>query len=121
MGRRPVRNREESALTRGVTAVFSFVKFAEFEVLFLLFFIIAFIVFKDLVLMPLQLVIVVEEFSVLLWIPSVQIQSLGFRAQSVNTRKLGGQSKENAILSMSRPEYNQILVKKPGGIDLWPY
>ncbi|KAJ0015027.1 hypothetical protein Pint_20843 [Pistacia integerrima] len=70
MGRRPVRNREESALTRGVTAVFSFVKFAEFEILFLLFFIIAFIVFKDL---------------------------------------------------MSRPEYNQILVKKPGGIDLWPY
>ncbi|KAJ0028873.1 uncharacterized protein LOC116139059 [Pistacia vera] len=70
MGRRPVRNREESALTRGVTSAFSFVKFAEFEILFLLFFIIAFIVFKDLT---------------------------------------------------SRPEYNQILVKKPGGIDLWPY
>ncbi|KDO64282.1 hypothetical protein CISIN_1g0351062mg, partial [Citrus sinensis] len=22
---------------------------------------------------------------------------------------------------ISRPEYNQILVKKPGGVDLWPY
>ncbi|XP_044488908.1 uncharacterized protein LOC123213516 [Mangifera indica] len=70
MERRPFRKREESALTKGVNAVFSFVKFAEFEILFLLFFIIAFIVFKDL---------------------------------------------------MARPEYNQILVKKPGGIDLWPY
>ncbi|KAK0596314.1 hypothetical protein LWI29_014590 [Acer saccharum] len=64
------RNREESGLTRAVNAVFGFVKFAEFEILFLLFFLIAFILFKDL---------------------------------------------------MSRPQYNQILVKKPGGVDWWPY
>ncbi|KAL5743627.1 hypothetical protein ACOSP7_026495 [Xanthoceras sorbifolium] len=70
MAKRAGRNREESGLTRAVNAVFAFVKFAEFEILFLLFFIIALILFKHL---------------------------------------------------MSRPEYNQILVKKPGGADLWPY
>ncbi|KAF7152325.1 hypothetical protein RHGRI_000882 [Rhododendron griersonianum] len=64
------RNRNESLLTRSVTSVFTFVRFAEFEILFVLFFLIAFIVFKDLT---------------------------------------------------ARPEYNQILVKKPGGPDWWPY
>ncbi|KAK4781015.1 hypothetical protein SAY87_017121 [Trapa incisa] len=57
----------ESMLTRAVNAVFNLVKLAEFEILFFLFFVIAFIIFKDLT---------------------------------------------------SRPEYNQILVKKPGGIGL---
>ncbi|ESR42966.1 hypothetical protein CICLE_v10013261mg [Citrus x clementina] len=64
------RNKDESAFSRAVSAVFAFVRLAEFEILFFLFLVITFIVFKDLI---------------------------------------------------SRPEYNQILVKKPGGIDLWPY
>lgn len=64
------RNSNESALTRWVQSVFGFVKFAEFEILFVLFFVIAFLVFKDLT---------------------------------------------------SRPEYSQILVKKPGGGGFWPY
>ncbi|KAI5648946.1 hypothetical protein M9H77_34951 [Catharanthus roseus] len=59
-----------SLLTRAVNSVFTFVRFAEFEILFVLFFVIAFIIFKDLT---------------------------------------------------SRPEYNQLLVKKPGGPDWWPY
>ncbi|CAB4302375.1 unnamed protein product [Prunus armeniaca] len=42
------RNSNESALTRWVQSVFGFVKFAEFEILFVLFFVIAFLVFKDL-------------------------------------------------------------------------
>ncbi|GLT94134.1 hypothetical protein SLE2022_118920 [Rubroshorea leprosula] len=73
MAKRMVNNRgrkQEWGLTAAVNSIFAFVKFAEFEILFLLFFIITFLVFKDLT---------------------------------------------------SRPEYNQILVKKPGGIDLWPY
>ncbi|KAJ4847462.1 hypothetical protein Tsubulata_019166 [Turnera subulata] len=53
-----------------VNSVFAFVRFAEFEILFILFFLIAFLIFKDLT---------------------------------------------------SRPEYNQMFVKKPGGLDLWPY
>ncbi|MCL7023281.1 hypothetical protein MKW94_011056 [Papaver nudicaule] len=60
--------RRESGLTKAVNSVFAFVKLAEFEILFVLFFLIAFIIFKDLT---------------------------------------------------SRPEYNQILVKKPGGTDFW--
>ncbi|KAL9425716.1 hypothetical protein AB3S75_032640 [Citrus x aurantiifolia] len=63
------RNKNESAFSRAVSAVFAFVRLAEFEILFFLFLVITFIVFKDLI---------------------------------------------------SRPEYNQILVKKPGGVDLWP-
>ncbi|KAL7148479.1 hypothetical protein ABFS83_06G180900 [Erythranthe nasuta] len=55
-----------SFLTRGVNSVFTFVRFAEFEILFVLFFLVAFLIFKDLT---------------------------------------------------SRPEYNDILVKKPGGSD----
>ncbi|XP_052175683.1 uncharacterized protein LOC127790292 [Diospyros lotus] len=62
--------RNESLLTLAVNSVFSFVRIAEFEILFVLFFIIAFLIFKDLT---------------------------------------------------ARPEYNQILVKKPGGPDWWPY
>ncbi|KAJ8634307.1 hypothetical protein MRB53_027643 [Persea americana] len=60
----------ESALTRAVNSVFAFFRLAEFEILFFLFFLIAFLIFKDLT---------------------------------------------------SRPEYNQILVKKPDGGDFWPY
>ncbi|KAL1370334.1 hypothetical protein HN51_000610 [Arachis hypogaea] len=67
---RRVEARNDSALTRAVGKVFAFVRYAEFEILFLLFFIIAYIVFKDIT---------------------------------------------------SRPEYNQILVKKPGGPEFWPY
>nr|GLL27751.1 hypothetical protein DM860_001337 [Ipomoea trifida] len=74
MARRDVRGgrRDESAslMTRAVNKVFAFVRFAEFEILFVLFFVIAYIIFKDLT---------------------------------------------------ARPEYNQILVKKPGGPDWWPY
>ncbi|CAI0469741.1 unnamed protein product [Linum tenue] len=69
---RPIgaRRRDESMLTRMVNSVFSFLKYAEFEILFVLFFVVAFVVFKDLT---------------------------------------------------SRPEYNQILVKKPDSGDWWPY
>ncbi|XP_073024401.1 uncharacterized protein [Primulina huaijiensis] len=74
MGRRAGRNSsssdQPSLLTRGVNSVFAFVRLAEFEILFVLFFLIAYLLFKDLT---------------------------------------------------SRPEYNQILVKKPGGPDWWPY
>lgn len=56
-----------SILTRAVDSVFDVVRFAEFEILFVLFFLVAYVIFKDLT---------------------------------------------------SRPEYNQILVKKP---DWWPY
>ncbi|OAY62083.1 uncharacterized protein LOC122721292 [Manihot esculenta] len=64
------RKKDESLLTRMVNAVFAFVKLAEFELLFFFFFLIAFIIFKDLT---------------------------------------------------SRPEYNQILVKKPGGPEFWAF
>ncbi|KAL3721519.1 uncharacterized protein LOC104418148 [Eucalyptus grandis] len=69
-GRMNKRGYKEPMFTRMVTSVFRFARVAEFEILFFLFFFIAFLIFKDLT---------------------------------------------------SRPEYNQILVKKPGGIDLWPY
>jgi len=62
--------RKESALARVMNEVFAFVRFAEFEIFFILFFLIAFFFFKNLT---------------------------------------------------SRPEYSQILVKKPGGADFWPY
>ncbi|XP_020089584.1 uncharacterized protein LOC109711094 [Ananas comosus] len=60
--------RRGSAVTRAVDAVFAFVRMAEFEILFFLFLVVAFLLFKDLT---------------------------------------------------SRPEYNQIFVKKPGGNDFW--
>ncbi|KAM0031169.1 hypothetical protein Hdeb2414_s0017g00505671 [Helianthus debilis subsp. tardiflorus] len=43
------RRDDESVLTRAVDSVFRFVRFAEFEILYILFFVIAFIIFKDLV------------------------------------------------------------------------
>lgn len=43
------RNKNESAFSRAVSAVFAFVRLAEFEILFFLFLVITFIVFKDLV------------------------------------------------------------------------
>ncbi|XP_011624949.1 uncharacterized protein LOC105420961 [Amborella trichopoda] len=42
----------ESLLTKAVKAVFAFVKLAEFEILFVLFFLIAYIIFKDLTSRP---------------------------------------------------------------------
>lgn len=42
-------DRRGSPLTRAVNGVFAFVRLAEFEILFLLFFLIAFLLFKDLV------------------------------------------------------------------------
>ncbi|POO03346.1 GRIP/coiled-coil protein [Trema orientale] len=67
-GRVGSRHRNESGVSRVVNSVFGFVRVAEFEILFVLFFVIAFLIFKDLT---------------------------------------------------SRPEYNQILVKTPGG-GFWP-
>lgn len=64
------RNGSESSGGGFLKAAFRFLKMAEFEILFVLFFVVAFIVFKDLT---------------------------------------------------SRPEYNQILVKKPEGFDMWPF
>ncbi|GMI66104.1 hypothetical protein like AT3G14430 [Hibiscus trionum] len=63
-------SRKGWSLTAAVDNIFEFFRLAEFEILFFLFLIIAFLIFKDLT---------------------------------------------------SRPEYNQLLVKKPGGVDLWPY
>ncbi|XP_078151827.1 GRIP/coiled-coil protein isoform X2 [Carex rostrata] len=60
----------ESGLSKAVNSVFAFVRLAEFEILFVLFFIITFLIFKDLT---------------------------------------------------SRPEYNDIFVKKPGKDGFWPY
>ncbi|KAI3996675.1 hypothetical protein MKX01_042378 [Papaver californicum] len=68
IGGGPRRRGEPGGLTKAVQGVFAFVKLAEFEILFVLFFLIAFIIFKDLT---------------------------------------------------SRPDYNQIFVKKPGGTDFW--
>ncbi|KAG6601997.1 hypothetical protein SDJN03_07230, partial [Cucurbita argyrosperma subsp. sororia] len=63
-------NGNESMVVGFLKTAFRFLKMAEFEILFVLFFIVAFIIFKDLT---------------------------------------------------SRPEYNQILVKKPEGFDMWPF
>jgi len=63
------RGDDPGLLTRAVDKVFRFVRLAEFEILFVLFFLVAFLLFKDL---------------------------------------------------MSRPEYNQIFVKKPDLDDPWP-
>ncbi|RYR79350.1 hypothetical protein Ahy_A01g004176 [Arachis hypogaea] len=52
---RRVEARNDSALTRAVGKVFAFVRYAEFEILFLLFFIIAYIVFKDIVTLSFSL------------------------------------------------------------------
>ncbi|KAE9458500.1 hypothetical protein C3L33_09597, partial [Rhododendron williamsianum] len=46
------RNQNDLLLTRSVTSVFNFVRFAEFEILFVLFFVVAFIIFKDLTATP---------------------------------------------------------------------
>ncbi|CAJ1960697.1 unnamed protein product [Sphenostylis stenocarpa] len=62
--------RNQSLLTRAVVAVFAFVRQAEFEILFFLFFFIAYLLFKDIT---------------------------------------------------SRPEYNQLFVKRPGGPEFWPF
>ncbi|KAF1881863.1 hypothetical protein Lal_00038504 [Lupinus albus] len=44
---RRVETQNESWLTRAVMAVFTFVRYAEFEILFFLFFLIAYLLFKD--------------------------------------------------------------------------
>ncbi|CAH8260478.1 unnamed protein product [Arabidopsis lyrata] len=62
--------RDDSLLTRFVDSVFYFFRLAEFEILFVLFILITYIIFKDLT---------------------------------------------------SRPEYNRILVEKPGRSDIWPF
>jgi hypothetical protein len=46
------RREDPGLLTRAVDKVFRFVRLAEFEILFVLFFLIAFILFKDLVSTP---------------------------------------------------------------------
>ncbi|XP_047327927.1 uncharacterized protein LOC124931493 [Impatiens glandulifera] len=46
------RDRKDSLLTRIVTSVFSFVRFSEFEILFVLFLFVAFLIFKDLTARP---------------------------------------------------------------------
>ncbi|KAL9684150.1 hypothetical protein QQ045_021584 [Rhodiola kirilowii] len=51
-GNRPGRSTHESGLTKAVDAVFAFVRFAEFEILFVLFFLVTFLVFKDLTSRP---------------------------------------------------------------------
>jgi hypothetical protein len=51
-------------MTRAVDKVFRFVRLAEFEILFVLFFLIAFILFKDLVSpLPISLLLPVEHFA----------------------------------------------------------
>ncbi|KAG5523124.1 hypothetical protein RHGRI_035064 [Rhododendron griersonianum] len=46
------RYQNESLLTWSVTSVFNFVRFTEFEILFVLFFVVTFIIFKDLTIRP---------------------------------------------------------------------
>ncbi|CAK9162269.1 unnamed protein product [Ilex paraguariensis] len=51
VGAKMNRRREDerqSLLTRAVNSVFAFFRFAEFEILFVLFFLVAFLIFKDL-------------------------------------------------------------------------
>ncbi|KAI0523004.1 hypothetical protein KFK09_005393 [Dendrobium nobile] len=48
-GRRGGQIKRESLITRAVNSVFSFVRLAEFEILFFAFFVIAFLKFKDLI------------------------------------------------------------------------
>ncbi|XP_024015359.1 uncharacterized protein LOC18023635 [Eutrema salsugineum] len=67
---RVVMRRDDSFLTRFVDSVFYFFRLAEFEILFVLFILITYVIFKDLT---------------------------------------------------ARPEYNRILVDKPGGSDVWPF
>ncbi|CAH2053715.1 unnamed protein product [Thlaspi arvense] len=62
--------RDDSLLTRFVDSVFYFFRLAEFEILFVLFIVIAYVIFKDLT---------------------------------------------------ARPDYNRMLVEKPGGFDVWPF
>lgn len=64
------RQRDESLLSRLFSGMYTFIKYAEFEIFFVFFCIIAFFLFKDLT---------------------------------------------------ARPEDNQILVKKPAGLDFLPY
>ncbi|CAL5406881.1 unnamed protein product [Camellia sinensis] len=93
------RKRNESFLTRSVNSVFAFVRFAEFEILFVLFFLVAFIIFKDLGEDSLRKNLVLAK---------------------VRVRKMEkDEFEELAALKTARPEYNQILVKKPGGPDWW--
>ncbi|XP_020687809.1 uncharacterized protein LOC110103432 isoform X1 [Dendrobium catenatum] len=78
-GRRGGQIKRESLITRAVNSVFSFVRLAEFEILFFAFFVIAFLKFKDL-------------------------------------------NCKNILMQISRPEYNQIFVKKPiDDNNPWPY
>lgn len=59
-------NRNPSTFTRAVNSVFTFVRYAEFEILFVLFFLIAFIIFKDLVRLS---ILRVRPFNqILLWL-----------------------------------------------------
>ncbi|XP_050237963.1 uncharacterized protein LOC126687444 [Mercurialis annua] len=46
------RRRDEPLMTRMVNSVFAFVNYAEFELLFLFFFLVAFIMFKDITSRP---------------------------------------------------------------------
>ncbi|GMP67952.1 hypothetical protein CsSME_00027745 [Camellia sinensis var. sinensis] len=54
------RKRNESFLTRSVNSVFAFVRFAEFEILFVLFFLVAFIIFKDLGLLDYEMLMAMD-------------------------------------------------------------
>lgn len=62
--RRQQRVMQPSLLTRAVDSVFEFVRLAEFEILFVLFFAIAFLLFKDLV----RKAVTSPEFSSLTWV-----------------------------------------------------
>ncbi|KAF2548819.1 hypothetical protein F2Q70_00023437 [Brassica cretica] len=53
--------RDDSILTRFVDSVFSLFRLAEFEILFVLFFVIAYVIFKDLTARPEYNRILVEK------------------------------------------------------------
>ncbi|CAL5342975.1 unnamed protein product [Camellia sinensis] len=99
------RKRNESFLTRSVNSVFAFVRFAEFEILFVLFFLVAFIIFKDL-----------GEDSLR---KNLVLAKVGVRKMEKDEFEELAALKYQLFPLTARPEYNQILVKKPGGPDWW--
>ncbi|RXH68443.1 hypothetical protein DVH24_030776 [Malus domestica] len=42
-------------------------------------------------------------------------------AKRVGSRNSNESALTRGVKSTSKPEYSQILVKKPGGVSIWPY
>lgn len=150
MSRDNGRGRKGWTLTAAVTNIFEFVRLAEFEILFFLFLIIAFIMFKDLVsflflfflfliyckfLGPEQFAnLMFRDVDCFLWTHFLSQKGYDDKINPnpfliYNYLDIWSKKGLNCFgmnwvcvgLQTSRPEYNQLLVKKPGGVDWWPY